>query len=166
LQRGLLTLDAEELSAEDAWAVVYSEMPEFELVPFSQFKRQLKAHRTQVLKMVAHSGPQYEGFRRDQSTQQQHTHYADGRPIFAASPALPLLKADVRALQRTTINIGVLQQSRTEYSGWSRAEFTRRVYQEVRYWKFVNYLEEKRQKLLSRAAKKVGTAPKKRKQVT
>jgi hypothetical protein len=166
LQRGILTLDAEEVSAEDAWDAVYSQLDAFELVPFSQFKRQLKAHRQQVMKLVATSKPQYDAFRRDQSTQQQHTHYADGRPIFSASPALPLLKADVRNLQQqqSTIVIGALQQSRPEYAAWDRADFTRRVYQEVRYWKFVNYLEQKRQRLLARATKKVGPAPKKRKE--
>ena len=162
LQRGILTLDEEELPAEDAWAV-YSEMDEFQLVPYSQFKQQLKAHQLQVLKTVGQSAPQYAAFRRDQAIQQQHTHYADGRPIFAASPAHALLKADVRDRQQTAINIGVLHQSRPEYKEWSRSIFTRRVYQEVRYWKFVAYLEDKRQRLRSRAAKKVGPAPKKRK---
>jgi hypothetical protein len=38
LQGGTLTLDAEMLSAEEAWESIYKDMKAFELVPFSQFK--------------------------------------------------------------------------------------------------------------------------------
>jgi hypothetical protein len=44
LQGGTLTLDAEVLSAEEAWKSVCKDMSAFELVPFSQFKQELKAH--------------------------------------------------------------------------------------------------------------------------
>jgi hypothetical protein len=44
LQGGTLTLDAEVLSAEEAWESIYKDLSAFELVPFSQFKRQLKAN--------------------------------------------------------------------------------------------------------------------------
>jgi hypothetical protein len=91
LQGGTLTFDAEVLSAEEAWESVYKDMSAFELVPFSQFKRQLKAHRGQVQKLVSKSTAQYDAFCQDQATQQHHTHYQDGCPIFAAFPAGKLL---------------------------------------------------------------------------
>lgn len=154
LYRGVLTIDEEILPAEQAWEI-YSKVDGFQLVPFAQFKRQLKAHRNQVLKMQKESLHQYESFRRDQATQQQFTTYEDGRPIFVASPAHALLREDVKELYQTKISVGQLQVSRPEFESWTRAEFKRRVYQEVRYWKFVAYMEEKRQKLLTRETKKV-----------
>lgn len=162
LHRGVLTLDEELMPAEQAWEV-YGPMDSFQLVPFKQFKRQLKAHRQQVLKLVTKSTPEYEAFRRDQATQEQFTHYASGRPIFAASSAHKLLKQDVSELFKEAINIGNLHQTRPEFASWTRAEFTRRVYQEVRYWKFVGYLEAKRTSLLNRETVKVGSKAKKRK---
>lgn len=156
LRQGVLTLDETMLSAEEAWEF-YSQHGSFELVPFSQFKRQLKAHRLQTTKLLEASAPQYEAFRRDQASQKQHTHYQSGRPIFAAFPAFKMLQDDVQKIFRTTINIGLLQQSRQEYMAWPRDEFKDRVYQAVRYWKFVNYLNDKRQKLLSRETKKAAS---------
>jgi hypothetical protein len=163
LHRGVIPLDAELLSAEDAWHNVYASLDAFRLVPFSQFKRQLKAHRKQVAKLAEQSQPQYEAFRHDQATQQQFAAYSNGRPIFAAFPGARLLKADVHDLQDINIDIGTLHQFRPEYAEWTRDEFTRRVYQEVRYWKFVNYLERKRQALLARVTKKADRPQKKRK---
>ena len=165
LHRGVLTLDEELLSAEQAWEC-YRNEEAFFLVPFKQFKRQLKAHRQQVLKLVKESAVQYEAFRKDLATQQHFTHYLDGRPIFAASAAHKLLKADIEPrFSEDKIDVVSLQATREEYKSWSPVEFKRRVYQEVRYWKFVAYMEEKRQDLRNRKTEKMekATAAKKRK---
>jgi len=49
LKVGVLSLDAIETSVDEAWEM-YREREEFANVPFSQFKRQLKAHREQIRK--------------------------------------------------------------------------------------------------------------------
>jgi hypothetical protein len=98
---------------------------------------------------VSKSTAKYNAFHKDQETQQHHTHYQDGHLIFVAFPAGKLLKVDVRTQQQTTINIGQLQQSRAECIQWNRAEFTCCVYQEVQYWKFVNYMQQKHKALIS-----------------
>jgi hypothetical protein len=66
LQGGTLTLDAEVLSAEEAWESIYKDMSAFELVPF-QFKQQLKAQQGQVEKLVSKSTAQYNAFCQDQA---------------------------------------------------------------------------------------------------
>jgi hypothetical protein len=138
-------------------------MSTFKLVPFSQFKRQLKAHQGQVQKLVTKSTPQYNAFCQDQATQQHHKHYQDGCLIFGAFPAGKLLKADVCTQQQTTIIVGQLQQSCAEYSQWNRAEFTCCVCQEVQYWKFVNFVEQKHKALIGQPTKKADCLSKKRK---
>jgi hypothetical protein len=163
LQGGTLTLDAEMLSAEEGWESIYKDMNAFKLVPFSQFKQQLKAHQGQVHKLVSKSTAQYSTFCQDQAMQQRHTNYQDGCLIFAAFPAGKLLKADVCAQQQTRINIGQLQQSRAEYSQWNRAEFTCCLYQEVQYGKFVNCMEQKHKALISQPTKETDCLSKKRK---
>jgi hypothetical protein len=131
LQGVALMLDAEMLSAEEAWERIYKDMNALELVPFSQFKQQLKAHPGQVQKLVSKSTAQYNTFHQDQAMQQHHTHYEDGHLIFAVFPAGKLLIADIGTQQQTTINIGQLQQSHAEYIQWNRAEFTQHVKEEV-----------------------------------
>jgi hypothetical protein len=112
---------------------------------------------------VSKSTAQYYAFHQDQATQQHQTHYQDGHLIFAAFPAGKLLKADVHTQQQTTINIGQLQQSRAEIRQWNRAEFTCCAYQEVQYWKFVNYMEQKCKALIGQPTKKADCPTKKRK---
>jgi hypothetical protein len=50
LQAGYLPIDAEEMSAEEAWVVCYQNMAEFVCagVVFDQFKKRLQDHRKQV----------------------------------------------------------------------------------------------------------------------
>jgi hypothetical protein len=53
LQRGILSLEADELSAEEAWVLCYQHMAEFVSagVVFDQFKERLQGH--QNAKIVA-----------------------------------------------------------------------------------------------------------------
>lgn len=44
LLKGVLPVDAKELSAEDAWELSYKNMVEFKDVPFEQFKDRLRDH--------------------------------------------------------------------------------------------------------------------------
>ena len=52
LEVGVLDLNDDEASAEEAWEDVYKHLVEFETVPFEQFKKQLQAHCLQVLRKV------------------------------------------------------------------------------------------------------------------
>eukprot|EP00978_Attheya_sp_CCMP212_P041641 scaffold241219_cov41-Attheya_sp.AAC.1 len=49
LQDGILSLDAKELPANDAWEQCYKNVPEFALVSFEQFQDRLRDHRQQVV---------------------------------------------------------------------------------------------------------------------
>jgi hypothetical protein len=48
LESGMLSLDSEEMSADDAWNSYYSHLQEFSNVPFAQFRERLRDHRKQV----------------------------------------------------------------------------------------------------------------------
>ena len=149
LESGVLPLDESELSAEDAWNSIYSKMKEFELVPFDQFAARLKDHRSQVSKRAKKSQLLEAAWLEDCKRHKPPTCYPDGRPMFYLSPAFLLLRADIEAGLHKQMKLENLRQSRPEYkSPWSRTEFKFRVYQEIRYRKFVNYLEFKRKEIL------------------
>ena len=63
LEAGFLGLRDDETSAEEAWEYVYKHLVEFDKVPFEQFKKQLQAHRLQVLRKVKMSGADFVRFR-------------------------------------------------------------------------------------------------------
>lgn len=138
-----LPIDEEACSTEEAWEH-YRHMPEFAFVPYSQFVKQLKDHRKQVDDGFRRAVEQYAAFRRDRERYPVATVYDDGRPIFRHSAAYQQLKKDVYSGAHHGVTPSALRLSTPVYLEWDLAEFTQRIYQMERQWKFVNYLEKKR----------------------
>ena len=152
LYTGTLSLDNNEVSAEEAWRV-YSEMPEFNLVQFDQFKRQLKAHRTQVKTKAESSIAEIAALHYDRELYPRPTHNKKGHPIFRQSESQELLRKDMKDGLHKIMSPMELQQTRIEYAQWLKREFKQRIYQEIRYQKFINYLQAKREELFSKETK-------------
>ena len=138
-----LPLDEDVCPAHEAWEH-YSQMAEFQLVPYAQFEKQLKAHREQVDDKFIRAQRQWAAFKRDRSRYPVVDTYADGRRIFRHSPAYDLLRDDVYNRRHVGQNPTAFQATRPEYLEWDLGVFTQRIYQMERQWKFVNYLEKKR----------------------
>ena len=66
-----------------------------------------------------------------------------GEPVFDVSPAKKLLRHDIKIGKHIDQNFNVLGQS-TWYQVFKKSTFKQIVYQQIRRWKFINYLNEKR----------------------
>lgn len=141
----VLPLEDAVIPAQDAWEY-YKDLFEFKDVPYSQFERQLEAHREQVDGKFRKSQQQWEAYQRLRSTHPVPTVYENERRIFRHSTAYPLLKGDVYSGRHRTMTPSALRDTRHEYKEWELKEFTQRIYQMERQWKFINHLENERDK--------------------
>jgi hypothetical protein len=148
LDRGVLPVDEAELSAEEAWDLVYSQMYEFirpETVVFSQFKERLRDHRKKQGALVTRAAWESEALAHDRRLFPRRTENNRGEPVFDLSAAKLLLRADVAEGKQNRMTPGQLQKSRVEYEPFSTVKFKHRIYQEVRRQKFINYLNMRRE---------------------
>jgi hypothetical protein len=99
LRSGLLPVNADELSAEEAWDLVYQHMAEFVPVVFSQFKVRLKDHRKQVGADITWDALESEALTHDRSLfpRQTEQNHRGEEPICDLSTAKLLLRDDVEA---------------------------------------------------------------------
>ena len=146
LEDGILSMEESVTSAEDAWNV-YRDLPEFTGVAFDQFKTRLKDHREQVKVKFSRSSREEAAFVRDCARRPfPPTHNHRGERIFNHSPAQLLLRNDVKNRVHETMPPAALRMTRPEYVEFSLNQFRPRIYQEVRYQKFVYWLQKKRDK--------------------
>ena len=98
LDCGVLPVDESELSAEEAWELVYSQMAEFirpETVVFSQFKERLRDHRKKHGEGVTRAALESEALDHDRRLFPRQTENNRGEPVFDLSAAKLLLRADI-----------------------------------------------------------------------
>lgn len=146
LEREVLPIDATLLSAEDAWEHCYSHMPEFNSVPFTQFKARLKDHRQQVGARISRSAIEADALVHDRILFPRNEKNARGELVFDLHPAKNLLRADIDEGKHNELTPSQLQKTRPEYMLFAANKFKHRIYQEIRRTKFVNYLELEREK--------------------
>lgn len=143
LHNGICPLTEDELSAEEAWLTCYVNLPEFGRVGFEQFKKQLKAHRQQVMKKHVAAVNQGIAFQHDRQIYPEALYYDNGLHIFRHSPAYQLLVSDVENGLHDEMTPKALHATRPEYLEWDLNIFRQRIYQTVRQKKYINYLELK-----------------------
>jgi hypothetical protein len=96
LQSGVLPLDLNVMSAEEAWETLYKDDDAFLNIKFDQFKTRLKDHRKQTAQKMLHSISDLEALRRNRLLHPRQAFNHKGEPIFDLSPAKPLLQQDVK----------------------------------------------------------------------
>lgn len=157
LESGRLSLDADEVSAEEAWPVYRFRVGFKGHVGFPQFKAQLTAHRSQVsrkaqllLEKRRASLPQQQDddydhqLHRPESTT-QHSNSSKGELMFDRSPAKRLLRHDVKNGIHLRLSVTELWLARPEYQQFSKkAVFKQRIEEEIRQVNHINYLNTKR----------------------
>jgi hypothetical protein len=147
LESGVLPVDEEDCSAEDAWAI-YSQMTEFVPVIFSQFKERVRDHRKQCREQITRSDRELDMLAHDRQLFPRQMENHHGEPVFDLSAAKLLLRADVREGKHLAMTPSQLQQSQAAYAPFDQRKFKHRIYQEVRREKFLNYLAKKRAGIL------------------
>ena len=167
LEENNLTLDENEMSAQNVWDKCYSLLPDFSNVPFRQFEARLRDHRTQVAKRLENSLAEEHALAHDRKLHPRQTHNRRGEPIFNLTIAKQFLHEDVQNKLQTMMSSSELQQSRAEYQGFKRHKFKDRIHQEVRRQKFLHHLDlersrkcEKRTPRERRGAMQTCTMPK------
>jgi hypothetical protein len=156
LERGILSVDEAEVTAEEAFFDVYREMVEFFQVPFQQFEAKLEDYRSQMQDTLKNSADELVALMRDRRIHPRQTHNLRGEPVFDMSPARNLLKADILDKVHTRMTPSEIQSSRPEYWPFKPRKFKERIYQEIRLVKFIFYLELKRDQERKKLANKLG----------
>jgi hypothetical protein len=148
LEANILPLRDIDLTAEEAWDLMYSHMAEFvrEGVVFSQFEARLKSHRAQVKRDKVFAARDKEAFDRDEKLFPRKSHNHRGEPRFDLNQsAKKMLQKDVEEGKHDSMSPLQLQRTRSEYLAFDATIFSDRIRQEVRRQKFINYLEFKRE---------------------
>jgi hypothetical protein len=153
LEEGLLPLDENKLSAQEAWDLVYKHILEFQKVPFAQFKARLKDHRAKVQTELNRACDDELAFAHDRRLHPRQMHNRRGELVFDMTPAKELLREDIKNKKHERMTRSSLQASRQEYQPFKPKHFKERIYQEVRYQKFLNYLQMKRDEEEKKAGK-------------
>ena len=146
LEKGILSCEEGELSAQDAQECCYKHIVAFKLVPFCQFREQLWDHCKQYKFRVGKSQEEAEALVHDRQLHPRQPYNLRGEPVFDMSLAKKKLREDVKNNKHTTMSPSMLQDTRPEYRQFHPKKFKERIYQEIRLQKFYNHLNLKRQK--------------------
>jgi hypothetical protein len=146
LERDGILHRRDHISAEEIFDF-YKRLPQFENVVWSQFEVRLKAHRKQVSERLHRSMQEEQYLARDRQLHPRQSHNHRGEPVFDLSPAKLLLRQDVKDKMHLHYKSSkTLQLSRLEYKPFKPRIFHDRIYQEVRFQKYIYYLGVKRAK--------------------
>ena len=141
---GIIPVEENLLSAEDAWDLCYGNMVEFNKVPFKQFKARLKDHRKQVRMGLDRSKREEEALVHDRLIHPRRLKNSRGELVFDLHPAKELLRDDIKEGKHLIMKPGRLQKTQTEYKQFNSTKFKEGIYQEVCRKKFIHYLNKKR----------------------
>ena len=146
LENDLLSLDNHVTSVEEAWEEykTRSEVIEDGVI-FDQFKARLKDHRKQVMSRQDSSLRDEVAFANDRHFYPRQARNHRGELVFDMTIAKELLRSDVKAGKHEAMTPTELFLSRPEYQLFNKNKFKHRIYQEIRYQKYLNYLRWKQE---------------------
>ena len=130
---------------EEAWEV-HKMMDEFANMVFEQFKECLWDHWKQVSENKIHATKDLNALAHDRCLFPRQLVNDQGKLVFDLHPVRLLLGADIIAGKHLSMTPRELQMTNVSYQMFEPDIFRQRIYQEVRYSKFVNYLKERRTK--------------------
>ena len=144
LRSGVLPLENEDMTARQAWDLVYSHLIEFQDVEYDQYYRNMRSHRSQVKRQLANSTWMVNALAHDRGIHPRKTKNARGEPIFDFTQAKQALRDDVKDGKHKHMKPRRLWKTRKVYQLFRLEIFRQRIYQEVRAQKFNFYLSIKR----------------------
>ena len=113
-------------------------------VQFDQFKARLRDHRNQISEKVYQARADAEAVRHDLRNFPRKPINQRGELVFDLHPAKNLLREDIKRGRHVGKTPTELRSTRDEYRDFQLNIFKQRIYQEIRYQKFVRYLEQRR----------------------
>lgn len=146
LHSGELELDWRKFSVKQA-GEKYRFHPAFhDIVCYEQFKQNLSNHRRSVKKNLARINLEQEAFEHDRRLYPDTGHNHLGELKYQHSETQELLRDDVASGLHLLMTPSKLRSSRPEYKAeFGLEKFTQHINQEVRYQKYVYYLDQQRQ---------------------
>ena len=143
LEKGYLTVHAEDLGPKEAWEKRYKHVDEFRDVSYEQFRDRLRDHRNQVKRLLKYSLDEQAGMVQDRKIFPRKSHNRKGEPVFDMDEAKRLLRDDVANGKHKEMTAEQLRNTRPSvYGRFSKRIFELRIHQEVRRNKFINYLKQ------------------------
>ena len=146
LRSGELELDWRKFSVRKAWEK-YRYHPAFhDIVCYEQFQSNLSPHRRSVKKSLERVNEEQAAFEHDRRLYSDTTHNQLGELKYHHSETQEFLRDDVQAGLHLDMVPSVLKSTRPEYKEYSLKKFTEHIYQEVRYQKYIYWLELERER--------------------
>jgi hypothetical protein len=134
-----------DLNLATVFAIYNHKHPEvFNEIDFSQFKARMEDYITTNKERRERSNMQHQWMMNDRKLHPRQSRNDRGELVFDLHPAKQLLREDIKAGAHVGMAPKQFQETRAEYQEFDRDIFRQRIYQEERYQKYLNWLEEKR----------------------
>src|SRR6056300_952706 len=139
--------DGKELNLALIFALYNHRRPEiFNEIDFEQFQLRMKDYLKKHSERQRRSRTESKWMKEQMLLYPRKLKNERGELVFDLHPAKMMLRHDVRNGRHEKMTPGQLQDSRTIYKPFLKEIFRQRIYQEVRYQKYCNWLEDKRTK--------------------
>ena len=137
----------EELNLALIFALYNHRKPEiFNEIDFEQFRVRMKDYLKKNRERRQRSKQEFDWMQEQKLLFPRSLQNHRGEIVFDLHPAKKMLRQDVRNGRHTELTPSQLQDSRTVYQAFDRKIFRHRIYQEIRFQKYCNWLEDKRNK--------------------
>ncbi len=133
-------------SAKNLWDNRYRKMPEFQHVVYDQYAERLKDHFARATKEWERSAEEEKAFKRDRELYPRKSKNIRGEPVFDIHPAKEMLRKCVKEKAHENMKPKELRETNPEFMAFKPRIFRHRIYQEVRFQKYCNYLESERER--------------------
>jgi hypothetical protein len=135
----------EELNLTTIFALYNYKDPEiFNEIDFSQFKERMEDYIKKNNERSDRSKREYAWMLHDRQLHPRQLKNHRGELVFDLHPAKLLLREDIKAGAHAEMVPSQFQGTRAEYEEFDRDIFRQRIYQEERYQKYRNWLDDKR----------------------
>jgi hypothetical protein len=138
-------LKGDDLNLATVFALYNHKDPEiFNEIDFSQFKERMEDYIKKNNERSDRSKREYAWMLHDRQLHPRQLKNHRGELVFDLHPAKLLLREDIKAGAHAELVPSQFQGTRAEYQEFDRDIFRQRIYQEERYQKYRNWLEDKR----------------------
>jgi hypothetical protein len=138
-------LKEEDLNLAAIFALYNHKLPEiFNEIDFSQFKERMEDYAKKNKERSDRSKREYAWMLHDRQQHPRQLKNHRGELAFDLHPAKLLLREDIKAGAHVEMVPSKFQRTRAEYKEFDPDIFRQRIYQEERYQKYRNWLEDKR----------------------
>jgi hypothetical protein len=135
----------EELNLATVFAIYNHKHPDiFNEIDFSQFKERMEDYTKKNKERRDRSKMEYAWMLHDRQLHPRQLKNHRGELVFDLHPAKLLLREDIKAGTHAEMVPSQFQRTRAEYEEFDPDIFRQRIYQEERYQKYWNWLDDKR----------------------